>query len=57
MSKVDDMYKALVKGGKSQKDAAKEAQARTGVSLVSGKPIKRGVTFSAKGKARLRQYG
>ena len=35
------MYEALLKEGYSKKDAAKEAQARTGMSVVTGKPINR----------------
>ena len=46
----DDLYKKFLAQGYSQKDAAKEAQARTGVSMVSGQPIKqKQVTFSTKG--------
>ena len=38
---MKQIYQELLKQGKSPKDAAKEAQARTGVSVVSGRPINR----------------
>ena len=37
---VKAIFDALLEKGYSQKDAAKEAQARTGYSIVSRKPIK-----------------
>jgi hypothetical protein len=40
MSNVNELYQALVQQGYSQKDAAKEAQARTGFSAVTGQPIR-----------------
>jgi hypothetical protein len=57
---TQQMFEKLVAGGKTQKDAAKEAQRRTGVSLVSGKPIKskqlkftkQGVTFGQQNTLR-----
>jgi len=41
VSKVQELYQALVKNGYTKKDAAKEAQARTGQSAVTGKPFKK----------------
>jgi hypothetical protein len=38
--RVNDLYEALVQGGYTPKDAAKEAQARTGASVVTGRTIK-----------------
>ena len=47
---VDDIYDALVKKGYSEKDAAKEAQKRTGVALVTGEPIRqKKLKFTKKG--------
>jgi len=40
MTTVNEMYQALLQQGYTQKDAAKEAQARTGNSAVTGAPIK-----------------
>ncbi len=57
MTKVNDIYQALIRSGKSEKDAAKEAQARTGTSLVSGKPIRRSPEFKKSGKVKIGQYG
>jgi hypothetical protein len=37
---VKEIYDSLLKKGYTQKDAAKEAQARTGHSVVTGKPIR-----------------
>ena len=39
-SKVDKMYRALLREGKSKESAAKIAQAKTGQSLKTGKPPK-----------------
>jgi len=55
--KAQDIYESLVKAGRTQKDAAKEAQARTGMSLVSGKPIKRTPKFSKRTGKVIGQYG
>ena len=41
MSQVKIIYDALLAQGRSKKDAAKEAQGRTGDSVVTGKPIDR----------------
>ena len=50
MPKVDEIYKSLVEEGYSKKDAAKTAQARTGVALVTGQPIKaKQLKFTKKG--------
>jgi len=57
LAKVNDIYKILLRQGKSEKDAAKEAQARTGISLVTGRPIQRNVEFKQSGKVKLNQYG
>ena len=61
MSEVDvkKMYNALVAQGKPPKDAAKEIQQRTGLSVVTGKPINRQLygKFSKKtGKVLMSQY-
>ncbi len=40
-SKVDKVYKALKREGKSEASAAKIAQAKTGQSLKTGKPPKK----------------
>lgn len=40
---VDRMYKHLLSTGYTKKDAAKIAQAKTGLALVTGKPPKRGI--------------
>ena len=48
---VNSIYLELVRQGYNEKDAAKEAQARTGFSTVTGKPIKkRGPNHKTKGK-------
>jgi hypothetical protein len=40
-TKVDRMYKALLRAGKSKGSAARIAQAKTGKSLKTGKTPKR----------------
>ena len=40
MADVNELYNALLEQGYTPKDAAKEAQARTGNSAVTGRPIK-----------------
>jgi hypothetical protein len=40
-TKVDKIYRALVREGKSKASAARIAQAKTGRSLATGKPPKR----------------
>ena len=56
MEKVTIIYNKLLKEGYSEKDAAKEAQSRTGMSAVTGAPIKRTVEFTNKGKVKYGQY-
>jgi hypothetical protein len=57
MSKVTEIYLNLVEKGYTEKDAAKEAQARTGYSLVTQKPIKqRGPKHTTKHKWRFGEY-
>ena len=50
------IYQELVKQGKNPKDAAKEAQAKTGMSVVSGRPINRQLNFT-KRTTYYGQYG
>lgn len=50
------LYNELVNKGYTPKDAAKEAQARTGMSVVTAAPIKRTVGFTKKGKVKYGQY-
>ena len=45
---VNAMYNELLASGMSEKDAAKTAQQRTGVSLVSGRTITKKVEFTPK---------
>lgn len=50
MAEVNRMYEKLVKEGWSKKDAAKQAQAKTGYSVVTGKPIRaKQLKFTSKG--------
>jgi hypothetical protein len=46
---VNAVYEALLQTGMTQKDAAKEAQKRTGMSVVTGRPIVKKVEFSSIG--------
>ena len=47
---VKEIFQKLVADGYDESDAAKEAQQRTGVSLVTGKPIKQSsLKFTSKG--------
>lgn len=39
-TKVDNMYEALKREGKSTESAARIAQSRTGLALATGKPPK-----------------
>ena len=39
-SKVDEIYQALLREGKSKESAAQIAQAQTGEALATGKPPK-----------------
>ena len=49
MADVRDIYTELLSKGYAKKDAAKEAQSRTGFSLVTGRPIKQELDFTIKG--------
>ena len=40
-TRVDKMYRGLLKAGKSKASAARIAQSRTGQALATGKPPKR----------------
>ena len=47
---VREIYQDLLKKGYSAKDAAKEAQSRTGTSLVTGQKIRaKQLTFTKEG--------
>lgn len=48
MPTVQEIYEDLVKQGKTKKDAAREAQQRTGVSLVTGRPINKDLPLKVK---------
>jgi len=56
---VKKMYDDLVKQGTDTKDAAKQVQAQTGYSVVTGKPINRQLydKFSTKDGGVIGQYG
>jgi hypothetical protein len=57
MTTVHEMYQALIKNGYTPKEAAKEAQARTGMSTVTGQPIKqRGPVHKTKRKWLYGEY-
>lgn len=57
MAEVRDIYLELLKKGYTAKDAAKEAQARTGDSVVTGRPIKqRGPEHKTKRKWTYGEY-
>ena len=45
---VHAVYASLLKQGYSPKDAAKQAQERTGMSAATGKPIRRGFSETKK---------
>ena len=53
------MHQALVKQGLTPKDAAKQIQAKTGLSAVTGKPIDKQLygSFSKKTGKVIGQYG
>lgn len=59
MEDPKNLYQQLVKTGMHPKDAAKEAQERTGRSVVTGQPINRqlGGKFSHKTGKVIGQYG
>jgi len=51
MPNVQELYQKLINDGYTAKDAAKEAQARTGHSVVTGRPIRhRGPEHKTKRK-------
>ena len=50
MENARDVYTGLLSQGYTKKDAAKEAQARTGMSAVTGRPINKQLDFSNKGE-------
>ena len=52
---VQEVYQGYLKQGMTPKDAAKMAQGQTGVSVVSGKPITKKVSFT-KGRTAYGQY-
>lgn len=56
MDDPKSIYQELVKNGMHPRDAAKEAQERTGLSVVTGKPIDRKLRFT-KTKVFNGQYG
>jgi hypothetical protein len=53
---VKDIYNELVKQGYTKKDAAKQAQARTGKSAVTGKTIDRQLKFKQTKNTAFGQY-
>lgn len=53
---VKQIYTQLLSEGYTKKDAAKEAQARTGVSAVSGRPINRQLDFKKTKNTMFGQY-
>ena len=59
MTDVKKMHKELMAKGLSAKDAAKQIQAKTGLSAVSGQPINRQLygKFSKKSGKILGLYG
>ena len=49
---VKELYLTLLQQGKSPRDAAREAQERTGFSAVTGQPIRKDtLRFNMKGKS------
>ena len=47
---VQKLYKQLLSQGRTPKDAAREAQQRTGMSVVTGAPIRqKKLKFTSKG--------
>ena len=54
---VRELYTALLQEGKTKKDAAREAQARTGYSVVTGRPIRqRGPNHKTEKKWMFGEY-
>ena len=45
-----EIYQSLVASGYTKKDAAKQAQAKTGMSVVTGRPIVKKLGLTKKGK-------
>lgn len=45
---VQDMYRQLLAQGKPPKDAAKIAQEKTGMSVVTGRPINKDLPYKVK---------
>jgi len=45
---VNQVYNQLLKEGKTQKEAAKIAQEKTGMSLITGRPINRDLPYKVK---------
>jgi len=56
-TKVDNIYRALLKKGYTQSQAAKVAQANTGMALRTGKPLKSKGEYSGQknGNSRKRR--
>jgi hypothetical protein len=56
---VKEMYQQLLKQGMTPKDAAKQVQAKTGMSAVNGRPIVKDLysNFSRKTGKVIGQYG
>jgi hypothetical protein len=48
MENAQNIYRQLLKEGKPPKEAAKMAQERTGVSLVTGRPINKDLPYKVK---------
>lgn len=53
---MKDLYQLLLLQGYTKKDAAKEAQARTGMSVVTGKPISSDLKFNKPKATPFGQY-
>lgn len=53
---VKEIYHALLAEGYTKKDAAKEAQARTGNSVVTGREINRQLKFNQSKITAFGQY-
>lgn len=48
MNPVQTEYRKLLSEGKPPRDAAKVAQERTGLSLVTGQPIRKDLPYKVK---------
>jgi hypothetical protein len=53
---VKQVYNQLLLKGYSKKDAAREAQEKTGMSVVTGKPIRRQLEFNRTKSTQFGQY-